>query len=111
MKRFMLVWCSLAVFMMFSVLPLALAAAKEKTITGEGQCGKCALHEADACQNVIVTEGKKGKKEVYWLEQNEVSKAFHDNFCKEAKKITATGTVKKEGGKMLMTASKIEVVK
>lgn len=85
-------------------------AADEKTISGEGKCGKCALKEAKTCQNVI--EAKEGDKTVtYWLVDNEVSKKFHDNICKGPAKVTATGTVKEDAGKMMLTASKIELAK
>ena len=83
---------------------------KEVTVTGEGKCAKCALKEADSCQNVI--ESKEGGKTVkYYLAKNDVSKEFHDNICKESKKVTATGTVKEEDGKKVLTASKIELAK
>lgn len=86
-------------------------ASKEKTITGEAKCAKCMLKEADKCQTVIQTENKKGKMVSYYLAENDVSKAFHQNVCKEAKKVTATGTMKKVDGKNEFTASKIELVK
>jgi hypothetical protein len=47
----------------------------------------------------------------YYLVQNDVSKAFHQNVCQEAKKVTATGTVKKVDGKNEFTVSKIELAK
>ena len=31
----------------------AFAKGKEVTITGEGQCAKCALHESKSCQNTV----------------------------------------------------------
>jgi hypothetical protein len=80
---------------------------KEKTITGEAKCAKCLLKESDKCQTVIQVEGKRGKTVNYYLTENDVSKAFHENVCKEAKKVTATGTVKKVDGKYQFTASKI----
>ncbi|MFO1477463.1 MAG: DUF6370 family protein [Verrucomicrobiota bacterium] len=88
----------------------AFAADKEITITGEGKCAKCALKESDKCQNVIQTT-ENGKKVTYYLVQNQVSKDFHENLCKESEKVTATGTVKEEHGKMMLTASKIEAAK
>jgi len=89
----------------------ALAADKEVTITGEGMCAKCALHETDTCQNVIQTQ-EDGKTVTYYLAQNDVSKAFHhDNLCKKTEKVTATGTVSEEGGKKILTVSKIEAAK
>jgi RecG-like helicase len=81
---------------------------KKVTITGTGKCAKCALHETDSCQNVIVTE-KGGKTTTYYLAKNDVSKDFHSNICKEAKKVKATGTVKEVDGKKEFTATKITV--
>lgn len=83
---------------------------KEKTITGEAKCGKCMLKETAKCQTVIQVE-KKGKTVNYYLTDNDVSKAFHENVCKEAKKVTATGMVKRVDGKNEFTASKIALAK
>src|SRR5882762_2619727 len=90
--------------------PMTMAAADDKTetIKGEGKCGKCALKETEKCQNVIQVE-KDGKKTTYYLAQNEKSKAFHENLCKESKKVTATGTVKAVDGKKVLTVTKIEL--
>ena len=86
--------------------------AKERTITGEAKCAKCALHEAEKCQTAIEAENKSGKKVTYYLADNETAKNFHKEICKEGKKVTATGTVKKNAdGKMELTASKIEEAK
>jgi hypothetical protein len=85
--------------------------SKEKTISGEAKCAKCMLKETDKCQTVIQVENKKGKTVNYYLAENDISKAFHQNVCKETKKVTATGTNKKEDGKNEFTASKIELVK
>jgi len=93
------------------VLTLALATpafAAETTITGEGKCAKCSLKETDSCQNVIQTQ-EDGKTVNYYLAKNKISKDFHDNICKETKKVTATGTVKEVDGKKEFTASKIEL--
>ena len=85
--------------------------SKERTITGEAKCAKCMLHEGDKCQTVIQLENKKGKTVTYYLVENDVSKEFHHNVCKEAKKVTATGTVKKVDGKSEFTVSKIDLAK
>jgi len=85
----------------------ALAADKEVTITGDGQCAKCSLKETTKCQNAIKTADGK----TYYLADNKVSKDFHDEVCKETKKVTATGTVKDVDGKMKLTASKIDLAK
>ena len=84
---------------------------KDKTITGEAKCAKCMLKETDKCQTVIQVEGKNGKTVKYYVTDNDVSKAFHENVCTEAKKVTATGTVKKVEGKNELTVSKIALAK
>ena len=70
---------------------------KEITISGKGCCAKCCLKETDACQNAVTVE-KDGKKTVYYLVQNDVSKGFHSNICKEVKAVTAIGTCRKVDG-------------
>jgi hypothetical protein len=104
---------SLVVTLM-AVLALTLAlpafAGTEVTLTGEGKCAKCALHETDKCQTVIQTE-ENGKQTTYYLTQNKVSKDFHENLCENPHKVTATGTVKEVNGKHELTVSKIELVK
>jgi hypothetical protein len=87
----------------------AMADDKVQTITGEGKCAKCALHETDKCQNALQVQ-KDGKTVTYYLVQNDVSKNFHDNICKESKKITVTGTVAEVDGKQQITPTKIEAV-
>jgi hypothetical protein len=84
---------------------------KEKTITGEAKCAKCALKESDKCQTVIQTEAKDGKKVTYYLVNNDVAKAFHDNVCSGPKKVTATGTVKKVHDKEEIEVTKIDLAK
>ena len=98
----------LSVTVLSSGLTLAWA-VEEVTITGEGQCAKCSLKETKTSQNAIVTE-KDGEKVTYYLTKNAVSKAFHKNICKAPKQVKATGEVKEEQGKKMLTASKIEVV-
>ena len=103
MKAKLFTWALIATVLSFS----ALGADKEVTITGDGQCAKCSLKETEKCQNAIKTADGK----TYYLDDNKVSKDFHDNVCKETKKVTATGTVKEVDGKMQLTASKIELTK
>jgi Family of unknown function (DUF6370) len=85
------------------------AAAKEVTITGDGACAKCVLHETEDCQTAIQTM-ENGQKVTYYLADNAVSKDFHKNVCKASAKVTATGTVEVKDGKNVLTASKIELV-
>lgn len=84
--------------------------AKERTITGEAKCAKCMLHETDKCQTVIQAQNKNGKTVTYYLADNDVAKNFHEKVCKEAKKVKATGTVKKVDGKQQLTLAKIDLV-
>jgi len=88
----------------------AFAADKEVTITGEGKCAKCALHETDKCQTAIQVE-ENGKNVTYYLAQNDMSKDFHENVCKKSEKVTATGVVTEENGKKILTVSKIAEAK
>ena len=96
-------------------LALALGAGtatsdKEKTIVGDGACGKCVLNEARKCQITIAAE-EDGKKVTYYLASNEVSKQFGNQLCMQRKKVMATGTVKTVDGKQELTARKIELAK
>lgn len=81
-----------------------------KTITGEGKCAKCMLHETKECQNAIEVM-EMGKTVVYYVTPNEVSKKFHKNVCEESAKVMATGTVEMKDGKHMITVSKIDVAK
>lgn len=90
--------------------PLAFAGtqAKEVTLKGEAMCAKCELGETDKCQTVLeVTED--GKTEKYYVAANPVGKKFHQEICQAPAKATATGTVKSEDGKMILTPSKMEL--
>ena len=99
---------SLAVGLLLATGGLFAADAKEVTVTGEGACAKCVLHETEDCQTAITTT-ENGQKVVYYLADNDVSKAFHKNVCKAPAKVTATGTVEMKDGKNVLTASKIDV--
>jgi hypothetical protein len=58
-----------------------------------------------------VIEAKEGDKTVtYDLAANDESKKLAHKECTAPVKVKATGTVKEEGGKMVFTASKLEVV-
>ena len=109
MKKIVL--SSIASLALLALTTPAFAAGKEVTITGDGKCAKCALKETSKCQNVIQTQ-EDGKTVTYYLADNAVSKGFHkDNLCEDTKKVTATGTVKDEDGKKILTASKLELAK
>src|ERR1051326_4779908 len=83
-------------------LPVSAAESKNVTLTGEGKCAKCSLKETDKCQNALQVQ-ENGKTVTYYLDQNKVSKVFHDTICEAPKKITVTGKVKEENGKKILT--------
>jgi hypothetical protein len=84
-------------------------AAQEITIKGKGVCAKCTLKETDKCQNAIQVE-KDGQKTIYYLVENDKSKAAHKSyFCHgPTDNVTVTGTCEKKDGKLWVTATKIE---
>lgn len=83
---------------------------QEVTLKGVGMCAKCALEKADSCQNVLQVK-KGGEKTHYYLVQNKVSKDFHKELCQAEKEITVKGKVEKKDGKLMLTATKIELTK
>jgi precorrin-3B methylase len=79
---------------------IAAEAGKETTLTGTAKCAKCALKQADKCQDVLVV--KEGDKEVVYA----IKGAGH-KFCKgEKENVTVKGVVSEEGGQKVITASK-----
>lgn len=104
-----------AVGVVFSGLGMLRADDKDKKITlkGDGMCAKCALKEADSCQNVVIVT-KDGEKKTYFLVKNDVAKNAHASkgFCSAKKdkptKVKITGTCEEKDGKLLFTAEKIE---
>jgi Family of unknown function (DUF6370) len=116
MKKTSMLFAGLAGLLMLLLATPIFAAekgksAKVRTIVGEAKCAKCALHKSDKCQTVIQAKTKSGKTITYYLAANDVSKAFHKNVCQEARKVTATGTVKMVHGKHELIAKKIELGK
>jgi hypothetical protein len=85
--------------------PVVAEETKEETLKGTITCGKCDLKMADKCHTVI----KVGEK-IYWFDEAS-SKKFHKEVCTEAKEGTVVGTVKKDGDKMVVTATKVEFKK
>lgn len=110
MKKRIALTTGIVALFLFAFAAPSLAEDKEVTVTGEGKCAKCILKEGDKCQTVIQTK-EDGKTVSYYVADNEVSKNFHEDVCKQAKKVTATGTVKEVDGKKLLTASRIELAK
>src|SRR5436190_20012947 len=110
MKKTSLMFALAGMLMTTLASPVFAADSKEVTVTGEGKCAKCAMHEGDKCQSVIQTQ-ENGKTVTYYLAKNKESDAFHESICKEEHKVTATGKVKESDGKKILTASKIELAK
>lgn len=107
MKKIAFVGLLAATFLSASV---ALAAEKEVTLVGAGQCAKCSLGQTKECQTALVVK-QDGKEQVYLLAKNDVSDKFHDEVCSDTKQISVTGVVKEVEGKKEITASHIELVK
>jgi hypothetical protein len=84
--------------------------ALAEEIKGEATCAKCTLKTATACQ-MAITVTKDGKKETYLVDQNDVSKGFHSQICKDTKQIVADGTITEKDGKKTIALTKIEAAK
>ena len=100
----------IALLGLVSVPAFAESKGKEITVKGEAQCAKCNLKTAAECQTVIISE-KDGKKTTYYLAKNAVSDKFHEEVCKAPHAVSVTATCKKEGDKLVLTASKAELTK
>jgi len=117
MKKTTLILAGIAGLLLLALATPTFAAKRDKgnkdgevTLTGEAKCAKCLLKETDKCQTALQVE-KKGKTMTYYLADNDATKAFHENVCKEAKKVTVTGKLEKVDGKKGIAATKIELVK
>jgi hypothetical protein len=108
MKNIMIILAAGLLWAASAPLLLAEESSAEVTLKGLMVCGKCTLHICPECQNVLQVE-KDGKTVNYFLDQNSVSKDFHSNICTtDGEKVRVTGTVKEEGDKKILKASKIE---
>ena len=96
-------------------------AGKEVTLKGDLTCAKCGLHEAGACQNVLVVAaaekasvgaggtGAVGQTVKYYLEKNAVAEENHEKVCGGSVPATVTGRVHEEDGKKIITASAVKL--
>ena len=96
------------------VFALALTASAEekkeaKTYEGTLTCAKCDLKLETKCMTVLKV--KDGDKDVVYYLDEKSGKANHKAICQEAKKAKVTGTVKKDGDKQILTATKVEIEK
>ena len=97
------------------------AAGKEVTLKGDLTCAKCGLHEAGACQNVLVVAaaekasvgaggtGAVGQTVKYYLAKNAVAEENHEKVCGGSVPATVTGRVHEEDGKKIITASAVKL--
>lgn len=103
----------LAVAVAFAGLSLVVHAAEEITIKGEGVCAKCALKEAESCQNVVQVKDEADTVK-YYLVMNDVSKKAHGSLgiCTakvgEGPTLEVKGDLKEEDGKKVVTPTSIE---
>ena len=94
------------------VLVLGVASAEEKkeggtkTLKGTITCAKCDLGTADKCATVIKV--KEGDKDVVYYFDAAGDKKHHGKICQSAKEGTVTGTVSKDGDKMIVKVTKVE---
>jgi len=88
---------------------VATASAGEQTLSGNIMCAKCTLKKADAdkCQDVLVSKDAAGKASEYYIEKNEVAKAY-GHTCQGEKAAVVTGTVSEKDGKTWITPTKME---
>lgn len=77
-----------------------------KTFKGTITCAKCDLGESKKCETVIKT--KVGDKDVVYYFDADSHKKHHSKICNEAKEGSVTGTVKKDGDKWVIKATKVE---
>jgi RecG-like helicase len=112
MKKVSLLFATISGLVLLALATPTFAAGKTKqvTITGEAKCAKCMLKQSDKCQTVVQAEGKNGKMVTYYLTDTDAAKAFHENVCHEAKKVTVSGAVKKVDGKRELAATEIKLV-
>lgn len=101
---------SLAGLCFLALVSFARATDETKAVTGEAKCAKVDLKTQSTCQTVIqVTDGKTTTN--YYVADNEVAKKFHPQICGHPQKVTATGKVTSQNGKLEITPSKLELVR
>ncbi|HVV70152.1 MAG TPA: DUF6370 family protein, partial [Verrucomicrobiae bacterium] len=84
-------------------------APRQVTLKGTALCAKCQLHESSVCQNVIQVK-ERTRTRNYYLVQNEISHAFHEDVCTSGKNVVATGSVSEISGRLTFTPSRISLM-
>jgi len=108
MLRTMFCGLAMVAVALLLVSDASLAQDKKKEVTLEGKitCAKCDLGVAKACETVIVA--KKGDKDVTYYFDAASHKKYHGDICTEAKAGSVTGTVAKDGKKMVVTVKELK---
>jgi len=83
---------------------------KEVTLKGNITCAKCELKEKGAtkCATVIVVKKNDDDKGTVYYFDADAHKKYHSDICKEGKKGSVKGTVKKDGKKMVVTVAELK---
>src|SRR5260370_4806515 len=103
---------SMVTLSMALVVGLGAAVAEEKkevTLAGTITWAKCDVKIETKCATVIKVT-KDGKDTIYYFDKDS-NKKYHGDTCMEAKDGSVTGTVKKDGEKMVVTVTKLEYKK
>ena len=104
MKSVGMVALGLAAALALVVAVRAADQAKEMTLMGTITCSKCDLKlDTDKCHTVIKT----ADGTVYYFD-DKGHKANHKKICQSPMEGTVTGTVSEEGGKKMITVSKVD---
>lgn len=102
--------CAVAVVLTLLSSISSLAESKVVTLVGEAGCAKCLFNVGEGCQKSVRVEAK-GKQVVYVLGKNAVSDALGGKLCKLTQKVTATGVVNQVDGRLMLTASALDLKK
>jgi cytochrome c553 len=100
----------MSLFCMAFMVTLNANAAEKKakgekvSLSGKGICAKCNLSDAPKCAEVLQVTDADGKTKNYYV-KGKAAKATKIR----RKNVAITGTVKEQDGKLVLTASEIEV--
>jgi hypothetical protein len=81
----------------------------EKKLEGKITCAKCDLKKEDKCATVIVVK-EKDKDVIYYFDKDS-NKKYHKDICTESRQGSVTGTVKKDGDKMVISVKELKYAK
>ena len=97
---------ALGMVAVLAIVAYVRAEDKEETLKGTITCAKCDLKKEKTCTTVIVVK-KDDKETVYYFDKDS-GKKHHKAICTEPKKGEVTGTVKKDGDKMVVTVKELK---